>query len=631
MSRERQSVRRKFGEHLKILAAQNYETLIAVWTAAMIVVHLLFRAWLPEYQTWPLFAAITAGMPLVGHLGYRLLHRQFGSDLLAGISIVVSVMLGEYLAGALVVLMLSGGAAMESYAVGSASSVLRALSKRLPAVAHRRRGVSVEDIPLKEVAIGDEIIVFPHETCPIDGTVIEGNSSMDESYLTGEPYVISKSPGSAVLSGAINGTQALVARTETLPIDSRYSKIIKVMQESAEKKPKIRRLGDTLGAFYTPIALAIAALAWVVTGEPLRFLSVLVVATPCPLLIAIPVAIVGSISLAAKRSIIVRDPAALERAESCRTIIFDKTGTLTYGKPRLEELVVADGQDRKQLLGLVASLERYSKHPLSAPILQAAKDAAAPVYPVSELSERPGEGLRGMVAGKPILITNRAKYAGQPRARLEPLPPQQGGMECVVLIEGALAALIRFRDEPRVEGLRFVRHLHPQHGIERVLIVSGDRESEVRYLAERVGIQNVFFGQSPEQKVQIVEAESQKAKVIFVGDGINDAPALRMAHVGIAFGQHNDVTMEAGDAVVLDSSLQRVDEFLHISRRMRRIALQSAIGGMAVSGAGMLLAAFGFLTPVAGAIVQEVIDVAAVANALRVSLPYRALHDFGDA
>ncbi len=607
----------------------THDLVIAALTIAMIGLHLVLRfAGWETAENWPLFAALASGMPLVWKLGLKLTRREFGSDLLAGISIIVSIILGEYLAGALVVLMLSGGEALELFAVRSASSVLRALSKRMPAVGHRKTGVQIDDVPLSQIAIGDTVVVFPHETCPIDGTVIEGNGTMDESYLTGEPYVMSKAPGSSVLSGAINGQMALVIRTDSLARDSRYSKIMKVMLASEEKRPHIRRLGDWLGAIYTPIAIVIALLAFWWSGEPLRFLSVLVVATPCPLLIAIPVAIIGSISLAAKRSIIVRDPTALETADTCRTIIFDKTGTLTYGQPRLEEIVPGPGFNSDEVLAQISSLERFSKHPLSAPFLAAAKKARSAVHDVSEMSERPGEGLRGKVSGRSVLITSRGKLSQSHPDLLAQLPLQAGGMECVALIDDRFAALCRFRDQPRGDGASFVNHLAPKHLISRTMLVSGDRESEVKYLAEKVGITNVYFHQSPEQKLAIVNEETAKAKTIFVGDGINDAPALLAATVGIAFGQNNDVTTEAGDVVVLDSSLQRVDEFLHISRRMRSIALQSAIGGMSLSVLGMIAAAAGYLPPVAGAICQELIDVLAVLNALRVSIPSKTLSDF---
>ncbi|MFN0053897.1 MAG: heavy metal translocating P-type ATPase [Planctomycetales bacterium] len=572
---------------------------------------------------------LLGGLPLVVELVARAWRREWGSDLLAGLSIVTAVFLEEYLAGALVVLMLSGGQALESYAVRSASAVLDALARRMPSVAHRRIDGRVADVPLEEVAVGDILLVYPHENCPVDGTVVDGHGVMDESYLTGEPYRISKAPGTQVLSGAINGESALTIRADRLAVDSRYARIMQVMRASEQRRPRMRRLADQLGAVYTPLAVAIAAAAWAVTGEPARFLAVLVVATPCPLLIAIPVAIIGAVSLAARRGIIIKDPAVMENIDACRTAIFDKTGTLTYGDPKLTSIQAADGVSDREVLQLVASIERYSKHPLSAAIVALAHDWQVPVQEALEVSERPGEGLTALVGGKRIQVTSRSKLLRQDPSLAERLPPQEAGMECVALIDGAYAGTFRFRDEPRREGRPFVSHLGSKHHFERVLLVSGDRESEVRYLAEKVGIREVYFSQSPEQKLELVRRETAVAPTVFMGDGINDAPALTAATVGLAFGQNSEITAEAAGAVILDSSLQKVDEFMHISRRMRRIALQSAVGGMALSALGMFLAAAGWLSPVAGAITQEVIDVLAVVNALRVAWPPRDLTDYG--
>ena len=614
---------------------KSAETLIAIFTIVMLAVHLVLRfatASSETIQNVPLWCVLFfGGIPLVWELLKKLVRGQFGSDLLAGISIVVSALLGEYLAGALVVLMLSGGEALEAYAVRSASSVLRALSKRMPSIAHRKVDSNVEDVPLPAIAIGDVIAVFPHEICPIDGTVIEGHGVMDESYLTGEPYMMSKTPGSTVLSGAINGESALMVRTDKRAVDSRYAKIMEVMQASEQHKPKMRRMADSLGAWYTPLAVAIGIAAWVAAGDPVRFLAVMVVATPCPLLIAIPVAIIGSISLAARRAIIVRDPTSLETADTCRTLIFDKTGTLTYGQPQLVEEITATADSGQKILGLVGSLERFSKHPLAQAIVQRATAAGAASHNVTEMSELPGRGLQGTVAGQRVEITSRQKLLEQQPELETALPPQVGGLECVILVDGHYAATYRFRDTPRTDGESFISHLSPRHGIHRTLMVSGDRESEVRYLAEQVGIGEVHFGQSPEQKLEIVNQETAQANTMFVGDGINDAPALMAATVGVAFGQNSDVTTEAADVVVMDSSLRKIDEFLHISRRMRRIALQSEIGGMALSVLGMLFAAAGYLPPVAGAICQEVIDVVAVLNALRVAIPPESMIDFEES
>jgi heavy metal translocating P-type ATPase len=411
-------------------------------------------------------------------------------------------------------------------------------------------------------------------------------------------------------------------------VDSRYAKIMQVMRASEQRRPRLRRLGDQLGAYYTPLAVAIALVAWLLSGKATRFLAVLVVATPCPLLIAIPVAIIGSVSLAARRGIIIKDPAVLEKIDTCRTAIFDKTGTLTYGHPQLTEISVASGWDKREVLGLVASLERYSKHPLAGAVVEAARKEKVPMHDITVVSERPGQGLVGTIASREVQITSRKKLLAA-RPHLEKaLPPAAAGMECLAVIDGHYAALFQFRDQPRSDGAPFIHHLGPKHRIQRLMLVSGDRESEVRYLADQVGIRDVLFSQTPEQKLAIVRQETRAANTIFMGDGINDAPALTAATVGIAFGQNSDITAEAAGAVILDSTLEKVDELLHISSRLRRIALQSAVGGMLLSLIGMGVAAAGYLPPVAGAVLQEVIDVLAVLNALRAALPPRSLTDY---
>lgn len=608
------------------------EAWIAVIALLGIGCHLTLRLMNFQELFWvqlPLgLVLVLGGIPLVLELLLKLVRAEFGSDLLAGLSIVVSIVLGEYLAGALVVLMLSGGETLESYAVRSASSVLKALANRMPSVAHRREAGKLVDIGLAEVEVGDHLVVLPHETCPVDGTVIEGHGVMDESYLTGEPYEMSKTPGTSVLSGAVNGETALTICADRLVEDSRYAKIMQVMKESEQRRPQLRRLADRLGAWYTPAAIAVALLAWAISGDPIRFLAVLVVATPCPLLIAIPVAIIGSISLAAKRAIIIRDPAVLEVVDQCRTMIFDKTGTLTYGAPQLVQQHVAAGFDQKEVFTKVASLEQYSKHPLAKAVLAAARNQSSDLLQVTELQERPGQGMTAQIGNQQVRITSRQQLFKEQPQLLDTVPAATGGLECVVTINGRYAALYQFRDQPRPEGQPFIRHLHGKHRYSKTMLVSGDRESEVRYLAELVGIKEIRAGQSPEQKVDIVREETKQQPTIFIGDGINDAPALMTATVGIAFGQNSDVTIEAADAVIMDSSIEKVDEFLHISRRMRQIALQSAIGGMGVSIACMGVAAAGYLPPVSGAVAQELIDVVAVLNALRVAIMPKQLRDY---
>lgn len=581
-----------------------------------------------ELASIPLLAVLAlGGVPLIYQLIVKLGQGDWGADLLAGLSIVTAVLLGEYLAGSLVVLMLSGGAVLESYAVRKASSVLQALAKRMPSCAHRKSGNQLVDISTGKVNIGDTLLIMPHEICPVDGTVLEGSSTMDESYLTGEPYMMSKVSGSQVLSGAINGDSALTIRADKRAVDSRYAKIMEVMQSSEQYRPNIRRLGDQLGALYAPLAIFIALIAWAFSGDVIRFLAVLVIATPCPLLIGIPVTVISSISLAARREIIIKNPAILETIGTCRTAIFDKTGTLTYGRPSLTALIPSEGHNEQEVLLLVASLERYSKHPLSRAIVAAAEKSALSLLNVTNITELPGEGLKGIVAGKQIQVTSRKKFVEQ-RPDAAEMPPLSGGLECVVLIEDVYAATLQFRDEVRTDSSSFINHLRPSHLFDKVMLVSGDRESEVRFLADQVGIEHVYFSQSPEQKLELVRNETGAAKTVYLGDGINDAPALTAATIGIAFGQNSDITGESADAVIMDSSLLKVDELFHIGQRMRRIALQSAAGGMALSLIGMVFAGLGYLTPVAGAIIQEIIDVLAVLNALRAAVAPKTLSDF---
>jgi heavy metal translocating P-type ATPase len=601
---------------------------VAAVSAAGIVVHLLLRFLADHSRVHPDIPLYTAlalgGAPVVVILARKLWTRDFGSDFLAGASIVTAILLREYLVATIVVLMLSGGTTIETFATRRASRVLEALAKRMPSIAHRKSGQALADVAVDEIVVGDTLVVLPHEICPVDGLVVEGRGSMNEAYLTGEPFEVEKTPGSTVLSGALNGESLLTIRAARIVRDSRYAHIMRVMEETQQRRPLLRRLGDLLGGWYTPLSLGMAAGAWILSGNVERFLAVLVVATPCPLLIAIPVAVIGAVSLSARRGIIIKNPAVLEQIGSCRTFIFDKTGTLTYGKPSLTRIVCASGFSELEVLAMAASLERYSKHPLAAAIVESAAGRGCEVFPVSEVSEPPGEGLRGTVGGREVFLTGRSRMSGEQRH----LPPVEPGLECLLFVDGKFAALFGFEDAPRSDSRVFLTHLSPRHQVTRVILVSGDREAEVRALAAKIGIRIAYGARTPEEKVELVRAESERGKTAFVGDGINDAPAMQAATVGVAFGHENDITSEAADAVVLDRSLGKVDELIHIGGRMRRIALQSAVGGMVLSAAGMVFAALGLLPPISGAVIQEFIDLAAVLNALRVALPFGALRDF---
>lgn len=601
--------------------------------AAFIVVGML-AAWTGPYffydhgarNTLLLISVVIGSLPLCAELVAQLCKGNFSVDILAFLSIAGAIVLRQYWVAAIVILMLSGGKALEEYATKRASSVLRALARRMPQSAHLVVADDcVTDIPIDQVAVGHKLAVYPHELCPVDGIVLRGLGSMDESYLTGEPFLISKAPGATVLSGAINGDAALTIESTRISSESRYAKIVEVLHASEQNRPQIRRLGDRLGTWYTPVSIAVAVLSWLLSGNPERFLAVLVIATPCPLLLAIPVAIIGAISVGARRGIVIKDPSVLEKIGSCTTLIVDKTGTLTYGRPSLTDVVCTGRWSRRDLIQLAASLERYSKHPLGSAILKAAEEEDVPLTNPQQVSESPGRGLTGHLENHVVTLTSRSKL---PSHLAHQLTDVTAGMECVLVIDDELAGLMHFRDQPRHESKPFLSHVESRHGISKIVLLSGDRPSEVMHFAKGMGISEVFGGKSPEEKLSLVRELSAKERTLYLGDGINDAPAMMNSDVGIALGVNSDVTSEAADAVILQSSLASVDELIHIGARMRRIALTSAIGGMALSVIGMAMGSLGFLAPIEGAIVQEFIDLASILNSLRMILPTGPLSDF---
>lgn len=615
---------------------RSAEGILAIATAVAIGVSLVVRAVHGPLavEITPLIVVVaTGGVPLVWRISKDLWAREPGADLLAVLGIITSALLGEWLVGAIIVLMLSGGEALEAAATSRANAVLDALARRAPSTAHRVPvvGGTPVDVLVAEVEARDLLLVLPHELCPVDGEVVAGHGAMDESYLTGEPYVITKSSGSAVLSGAVNGEAALTVRATSVAADSRYAQIVGVLTDAEQNRPRLRRLADRLGLWYTVLAVVMGVAAWVISGDPDRFLAVMVIATPCPLLIAVPVAIVGAVSLAARAGIIIKDPGVLERISTTDTMMFDKTGTLTYGRAALTEIAAAPGVDEAAILRLAGELERYSRHPLASAIVAAADaraEADAGRATVEHISERPGSGLRGTVDGRQVWITSHSHAVDGLGAAADAVPAASDGMECVVVVDGAFAATMQFRDEPRIGSTQFIHHLAPRHGIAKSMLISGDRSNEVQYLAQRVGIAEVHAGCSPEEKLRIVRDETARGRTLFLGDGINDAPAMAAADVGIAFGAVSDVTMEAAGAVVLDSSLERLDELFHISERMRRIALQSALGGIGLSLIGMGFAVIGWLPPIAGAITQEAIDLLAILNAARMAVRRTPMADY---
>ncbi len=587
----------------------KWQSALTFLSLLTIILHFVFSS------NYPLFFLIIVGSaPLLWQIIKKIFHGDFGADILAAIGLILAVYLGEYLAASLVILMLASGQALEEYASARASFALEALANRIPNIAHLRSENDIKDIQVSQIKIGDLLEIFPHETAPTDGEVVAGKSTMDESYLTGEPYKISKTIGSKIISGAINGENSLTIRATKLPEDSRYAEIVKVMQEASQKKPNIRRIADKIGAIFAPFALAFALITLFLTGSLTKFLAVLVVATPCPLLIAIPITIISAISIAARSGIIIRSPEILEKIPTCETAIFDKTGTLTYGEPNLDQIFTFNDFKEDEVLQLAASLERYSRHPLASAILTTAQQKNLPLLNIENITEKAGLGLIGKISQQEILITNRTKFSSE----IE-LPTLDGGLECLIIINQKTAALLHFRDSPRKESESFINHLAPNHHFKKVILLSGDRRSEVEYLANLLGIKEFYASQSPEEKLKIVEEESKKAATIFMGDGINDAPALMIADVGIAFGKNNSVTSLSSGAVILENNLSKVDKLIHISEETRKIAMQSAIGGMLLSVVGMFFAAFGLINPASAAFLQEVIDIIAILNALRLT------------
>lgn len=598
----------------------QWQSFIALLSLIAIGIYLILSVLNTTLTNVPLLLLITiGGIPLFLQIFLKLLRGNFGADSLAAIALVTGIILQQYLAASLIILMLASGQTLECYARHKASSVLWALVKRMPTIAHRKINNEIEDISLVDIHINDEIVIYPHETCPVDGIVIDGNGCMDESYLTGEPYQISKAPGASVLSGAINGESVLIIQATKLPVDSRYAIIVKVLEEAEKKRPSIRRLGDQIGAIFAPVALLFAASTWYFTNDAIRFLAVLVIATPCPLLIAIPITIISAISRAAKQAIIIKDPIVLEQLPTCKTAIFDKTGTLTYGKPTLTDIYTAPNYTKDHILQYVGSLERYSKHPLASAVIKATQERHIDLIESTNVSEKPGQGLNGIINQRKVNVTSRKKLLEMLPECNALLPMVSPGLECIILLDDQYAATLHFHDAPRSESKSFISHLMPAHQFKKIMLVSGDRESEVNYLAELVPFTEVYASQSPEQKLAIVRSERKKAPTVFMGDGINDAPALTAATVGIAFGQHSNVTAEAAGAVIMENTLNKVDELLHLSINTRNIAAQSAVGGMFLSLIGMGFAATGFISPVMGAILQECIDTLAIVNALRLA------------
>lgn len=567
-------------------------------------------------------AVLLALVPLGISVARDLLRRETGVDLIALLAMSGSLILGQYLAGAVIGLMLSGGQALERYASSRARRELTALLARAPRVVHRYEGGELISRDIADVAESDRLLVKPGEVVPVDGVITTGLAELDESALTGESMPVEHSMGARVRSGAVNAGGPFDMRALTTAADSTYAGIVRLVREAQESKAPFVRLADRYALWFLPLTLLVAGAAWLISGDPVRALAVLVVATPCPLILAAPVAIVAGISRAAHRGIVVKGGGALETLARVRTLVFDKTGTLTVGVPLVASVESFDGLKPNQVLRLAASLDQVSPHVFADAIVSSARSRELDLELPTLVEEHPGHGIRGVVGGHRVAL-GQARWllegnamteaAGEFRRRVT----ADGSSVVYVAVDGQMAGALLMLDPVRTETPAALQSLR-QAGIERIVLLSGDRNDVAQRVGRSIGVDAVFAEHTPEQKVEAVRNERRGAVTVMVGDGVNDAPALAAADVGIAMGARGaTASSEAADAVIVVDRLDRVAEAVSIARRARGIAAQSVVAGMGLSVVGMVFATIGVLPPVAGAFFQEAIDVAVILNALR--------------
>jgi heavy metal translocating P-type ATPase len=566
--------------------------------------------------------AVVAGLlPLVVSVARALARRQPGVDLIALLAMAGALALGELLAGAVIAVMLASGRLLEAYAGDRARHQLRALLERAPRVVHRYQDGALTSPPLEQVQPGDRLLVKPGEVVPVDGVVKGSTAVLDESALTGEAELVERGDGDRVRSGVVNAGPPFDLDATSTAATSTYAGIVRLVEQAQASRAPFVRLADRYALAFVPLTLAVAGAAWLVSGEATRALAVLVVATPCPLILAAPVAIVAGISRAAGRGIVVKSGGALERLAAGRVLLFDKTGTLTAGAPVLAEVQAATG-DGDELLGLAASLDQLSQHVLAGAIVRAATERHLPLVFPAEVEEEPGRGVRGRVGGHRVAVGKAAWVAAG-----QPLPPwarrlrRRGALEgfstVFVAVDGVLAGALAVHDPIRPDAARTLRELR-RAGMRRLVLVTGDHPDAAELVGAAVGVDEVLAERSPAEKVDAARRERAAGPTIMVGDGINDAPALAAADVGVAMGARGaTASSEAADVVLVVDQFDRLTEAILVARRSVRIARQSVLAGMGLSLAAMGVAAAGYLAPVAGAVLQEVIDVAVIANALR--------------
>ncbi len=566
--------------------------------------------------------AVIVGVRLAYQIVRDLLDREAGVDVIALLAIAGALAVGESLAAAIIAVMLATGEALEDYAEGRAKRELTALLERAPQQVRRYVGSDLEIVPVAAVAVGDRVLVRPGEVVPVDGLVTGQPAVLDESALTGESRPITRAPGDAVASGVVNAGGPFDLTATANAEASTYAGIVRLVEQASRSKAPFVRLADRYGLLFVPLTLAIAGIAWLVSGDPVRALAVLVVATPCPLILAVPIAIVSGVSRAARRGIIVKGGGPLETLARAKVILFDKTGTLTAGRPRLAS--IEGPGDPDDLMRMAASLEQASPHVLAASLVAEARSRGLELIVPSSATESPGSGVAGVVAGREVRV-GTAPYANDGTSLphwardLQRRAAVDGTTNAYVALDGELAGAFVMDDPIRPETPRAVRALR-RAGFTRIVMVTGDHAAVAELVAFAAGLDGVLADRTPDAKVEAVKEETELASgpVVMVGDGINDAPALAAADVGVAMGARGATSAsEAADIVITVDRLDRITEAVQVARRARTIALQSVFVGMGLSLAAMVVAAFGYLPVIAGALLQEVIDVTVILNALR--------------
>jgi heavy metal translocating P-type ATPase len=577
---------------------------------------------LAGHRIW-LIGVVVLGAPLVFRTIWDAAHGHFATDVVATLSIVGAVALQQPLAGLVIVLMQTTGEALEQYAEGRASAAVRALEAAAPRTAHVLREGAAVDVPATAVAVGDRLLIRPGDLVPCDGVVIRGESELDTSKLTGEAAPLRATAETIVMSGMANGFGSFEMRATALADESQYARIVQFVRTAQASKAPLQRLADKYAVWFTPITIALVALTVALTGDWLRGLAIMVVATPCPLILATPVAIIGGINRAARRQVIVRHGGALERLSQIDTAVLDKTGTVTIGQPRLGDVDVAPGYDRDTVLRYAAAVEEHASHSLARVLVDAVREMGLDVPPSTEHRESPGQGIAGTVDGHSVVVGARrfVRAAAASAAELEQvLSNKNAGMRALVAIDGQIAAVIEFADEIRPELSATLARLRAI-GVDRVALYSGDHTPIALEVASRLGIPDARGDLLPADKAFLVKTLRDAGNVVMmIGDGINDAPALTAADVGVALAsQGGGITAEAADVIVLADTLDRIADAIAIARRTMHVARQSIWAGLGISGVLMIVAAFGGIPPVVGAALQELVDVAVIVNALRAS------------